>query len=228
MAIKIQEETTRNPLSVMGKYAGECWGSNTKDKEANKERGKQCLKNDHGRVLEFPQIYLKIDGYSVRMMRELYTHLGGLPTRLQASTRYINYQKGFDYVVPPSIKASHERERVYQETMDSILEGLQRLEELGTPREDSANLLPLGMHSSMVMRTNLRMLLDMSRQRMCRRTYWEFRDFFNELIKELNNYDEDYKYITDMYFSPKCDILGYCTESKSCGRWPTLVNEENK
>lgn len=56
-------------------------------------------------MLEFPQIYLEISGYSARVIRELYTHISGAPTRLQASTRYIDYtNEGFDCIIPKSIE----------------------------------------------------------------------------------------------------------------------------
>ena len=217
--IIIGEETTRNPLSIMGKYAGECWGSDINDDSANRKRGISCLSDGHGRVSEFPQIYIKIEGFSARFCRELYTHIGGSPTRLQASTRYLNYQKGFEYIVPPKIAKDEKALSVYNKAMDNILSNMKELVDLGIPKEDIANLLPLGMESTMVLRTNLRMLIDMSRQRLCTRAYWEFREFMHMLIKELCAYDEDYKYICENYFGAKCDFLGYCPESNSCGRW---------
>ena len=219
MKVTIEKDTTKNPLTMIGQYAGECWGAPVGDPEVDTRRGVACLKDGHGRTLEFPQIYVKIANCSARFMRELYTHIGGSPSRLQASTRYIDYQKGFGYIVPKTIAATQERETVYRETMDQIISGLQKLDELGVPREDCANLLPLGMESVMVLRTNLRMLIDMSRQRMCMRAYWEFRDFMDALIAGLNAYDEQYAYITDQFFGAKCDFLGYCPESDSCGRW---------
>lgn len=219
MKITIEKETSRAPLSVMGKYAGECWGSDISDVEANRKRGISCLADGHGRVSEFPQIYVKIEGFSARFCRELYTHIGGSPTRMQASTRYIDYQSGFDYIVPDKIKADENAAEIYGDTMKSILDGMQRLKDLGIPKEDIANLLPLGMESTMVLRTNLRMLIDMSKQRLCSRAYWEFRAFMKLLIKELSEYDADYSYICDNFFGPKCDFLGYCPESHSCGRW---------
>lgn len=217
--VLIEKDTSKNPLVMMGMYAGECWGSAIDDFDANKKRGMSCLKDGHGRVTEFPQIYIKITGFSARFIRELYTHIGGSPTRLQASTRYINYQNGFDYIVPNKIEANDEAKTIYKETMNAILEGMIKLQDLDMPKEDIANLLPLGMTSTVVLRTNLRMLIDMSKQRLCTRAYWEYREFMHLLIEELKKYDEDYIYICNNYLGPKCDFLGYCPESKSCGRW---------
>ena len=217
----VQPDTTKNPISLIGLEAGICWGANIEDEEKNYKRGLDCLSSNHGRTLEFPQVYLTISGYSARFMRELYTHIGGAPSRLQASTRYINYEKGFEYIIPDKINNNEEARKLYIETMDHITNTLYKLEyEYKIPREDSANLLPLGMESKMVLRTNLRNLIDMSHQRLCSRAYWEFREFMKDLMRELGNYSAEWKYIIETYFEPKCELYGFCTESKSCGRKP--------
>lgn len=84
----------------MGKEAGVCWEADVSDAKKNYKRGLDCLQSGHGRVAEYPQVYMVLDGYSARVIREFYTHIGGSPTRLQASTRYIDYENGFDYVTP--------------------------------------------------------------------------------------------------------------------------------
>ena len=101
--VLIQDYTTKNPIEMIGKEAGICWGSDTETPEKNYKRGINCLESGHGRTFEYPDIYMVIDGYSARVIREWYTHIGGAPTRLQASTRYINYEKGFDYVTPHTV-----------------------------------------------------------------------------------------------------------------------------
>lgn len=218
--IIIQSETTKDPISLIGREAGVCWGADITDPEKNYKRGKGCLTSGHGRTWEYPQVYMVIDGYSARVFREFYTHIGGGPTRLQASTRYINYQKGFDYVTPPSIGHTEEAKAIYDETMDAILTGMQKLEALGMPREDIGMLLPLGMESKVVFRTNLRNLVDMAHQRMCTRAYWEYRQMMRDIVAALNDYSEEWKTLTEQYFVPKCEVCGFCTEAKSCGRKP--------
>jgi thymidylate synthase (FAD) len=161
-----------------------------------------------------------LDGYSARVIRELYTHIGGAPTRLQASTRYIDYQKGFDYIIPPSIAKYSEAKHMYQEGMDAILKSLQYLEDQGIPREDSANLLPLGMTTKIVVKYNMRTLIDMSHQRECVRAYWEFREMFNDIKKALCDYSDEWKEVVETCFMPKCEWMGgVCTETHGCGRF---------
>lgn len=218
--ITILEETTLNPVSLMGKRAGVCWGADISDAAKNYKRGLDCLTSGHGRVMEYVNVEMVIDGYSARVIREWYTHLGGSPTRLQASTRYINYDS-FAYILPPKIAENEEAAEHYNAMMKSISDTCRYLEnECGIPREDAAMLLPLGMETKIVDKRNLRNLVDMSGQRMCTRAYWEYRGLFNDICKALSELSEEWKYIVDNYFRPKCEKTGYCTEKKSCGRMP--------
>lgn len=218
--IILQEETIKKPISLIGKEAGVCWGANVEDEEKNYKRGLDCLESGHGRTWEYPQIYFILDGYSARVIREFYTHIGGAPTRLQASTRYINYQKGFGYVTAPSISQNEKAKQVYDDAMRNLVEAMCQLEEMGIAREDSGMLLPLAMETKVVVRTNLRNLIDMSHQRLCTRAYWEYRELMNDLMKELSNYSEEWAYLVKHYFKSKCDVYGFCNEKRSCGRKP--------
>lgn len=217
--IIIQEHTTKNPISLIGEEAGVCWGADTSNQEKNYKRGLDCLNANHGRTIEFPSVYAIIDGYSARVIRELYTHIGGAPTRLQASTRYINYQKGFDYIVPHSIAEDPAAASAYEAAMDVILKQLQTLEELNIPKEDSAMLLPLGMSTKIVCKFNPRTLIDMSHQRECTRAYWEFRELFADWKESLSNYSDEWKTLIELTFKPKCELYEKCTETYGCGRY---------
>lgn len=214
----ILEETTKNPITLIGKRAGVCWGADVTDDKKNYKRGLNCLESGHGRTMEYVNIEMVLDGYSARVIREWYTHLGGSPTRLQASTRYIDYDK-FDFVIPPRIANNEKAKKIYETTMKIITENSKYLEnELGIPREDAAMVLPLGMSTKIVDKRNLRNLVDMSRQRMCSRAYWEYRKMFFDIIDELSQISEEWELICSKYLYPKCDELGYCPEAKSCGR----------
>ncbi|MBE6730146.1 MAG: FAD-dependent thymidylate synthase [Ruminococcaceae bacterium] len=217
--ITVLPETTQNPISLIGMRAGVCWGADITDAAKNYKRGLECIENNHGRTLEYVNVELVIDGYSARVIREWYTHLGGAPTRLQASTRYINY-KNFEYITPHKIEKNEEAKKIFDETMRIITENAQKLEELGVPREDSAMLLPLGMGTKIVDKRNLRNLIDMSRQRQCTRAYWEYRELFGDICKALSSISEEWAYIVKTQFMPKCEYLGYCPEKYTCGRKP--------
>lgn len=212
--VTVQPCTTENPIELIGLEAGICWGTDTSDPIKNYNRGVSCIKANHGRTLEFPQVYLTIDGYSARCIRELYTHIAGGPTRLQASTRYINYSN-FDYIVPDY----HDDliEHTYHDVMDSILTGYSKLISMGMTKEDAANVLPLGMTTKIVIRTNLRHLIDMMAVRQCRRAYWEMQDLMEEIKMALSEYSDQWKLLCKYYMPVKCERDGKCTEEHSCG-----------
>ena len=140
----ILPETTKQPITTIGKMAGVCWGADTTDAAKNYKRGWNCIESGHGRTEEFPDVYMELDGYSARVIREWYTHVGGMPTRLQASTRYINYGN-FEYIVPPSIENNADALKEYMHCMDHIAFAARKLESIDIPREDAAMLLPLAM-----------------------------------------------------------------------------------
>lgn len=217
--ITILPETTKNPISLIGQRAGICWGADVTDPAKNYKRGWDCIESGHGRTMEFVEVSMILDGYSARVIREWYTHIGGAPTRLQASTRYIDYGN-FEYVTPSSIKSDTHAWQRYDCAMQEIQQALRSLEELDIPREDIALLLPLGMTTRIVDKRNLRNLVDMSRQRMCQRAYWEFRELFRDISIALTNYSEEWGRIVNTQFHAKCAENQMCPEKHGCGKYP--------
>ena len=218
--ITILPETTKYPLELIGRRAGVCYGTDVSNVEKNIKRGKDCIESGHGRTLEFVDVHMIIDGYSARVMREYYRHVGGMTPYLQASTRYINY-KNFDVIKPRAILANSHAEAIFDTTVENIRRGISDLKELGIKNEDVANLLPLGMATKCVEKRNLRNLVDMSHVRECSRAYEEYRlDLFPDIKNALREYSDEWKWIVDTLFKPKCEVYGYCNESRSCGRMP--------
>ena len=217
--ITILEGTDKAPLQKIGQYAGLCWNSPTDNPEKNIKRAKECITSGHGRVLEYANIEFIASEYSARCIRELYTHIGGGPTRLQESTRYVNCEQ-FDYYEPPLVLSNPDVECVYTNTMDAIKAGYAKLIELGMSKEDAANVLPLGMNSKVVMKCNLRMLENFMNMRLCSRAYKEIRTLANELRDNLKGISPEWEWICGALLVPKCEKFGYCTEAKCCGRKP--------
>ena len=216
----ILEETTKRPLTLMGQRAGVCWGADVEDPTKNYKRGLDCILSGHGRVMEYVNVEMILDGYSARVIREWYTHLGGSPTRLQASTRYIDYSS-FAFVTPPSIAGNEKARESYEALMAQIGDICSYLtEQCGIPREDAALLLPLGMETKIVDKRNLRNLVDMSHQRMCTRAYHEYRELMSDICNALSGLSEEWEYVVSHFFQPKCEVTGFCNEKKSCGRKP--------
>ena len=216
--IVILNETTKNPITEIGYMAGVCRKGASKSNEANYKRGLEVIQSHHDRCLEFVNVQMILSGYSARVIREWYTHIGGSPTRLQESTRYAD-ESAFSYVIPPSVKEDSDACYLYRETMLYISDVMQKLKDRGVSTEDISMLLPLGMTTKVVDKRNLRNLVEMSHQRMCNRAYWEYRQLMNDIIFELKQYSEEWETLINMnIFCPKCDVLGECTEKKGCGR----------
>lgn len=217
--IILQPETTKNVFELMGRAAGYCYGSDISNVEKNIKRGRECFKNKHDRTLEYPQIYVVFKDYSARVMRELYTHIGGAPTRLQSSTRYINYGN-FNYVTPEAIEKDKDLKDEYDRAMNNIVLSYCELLSKGVSKEDLGNLLPLGMCTTVFFRTNARQVIDMAHTRLCTRVLPEFQGLMHDFKSALAAYSPDWEEIVNITFRPKCEILGYCPEKNSCGRMP--------
>jgi thymidylate synthase (FAD) len=192
----------------MGEVASSCWNSTP-----SPQIGIDCIESGHGRVLEYADVTIEISGYSARCIREIYTHIAGT-SRLQSSTRYINYGE-FNYIIPDSIKNNREALSKYNYLMANISQSYKILQDLNIPKEDIANILPLGMESKMVLKINARAILHMAELRLCNRAYWEFRNFMKELLNTLSKLNNEWAKIVS-YAKPKCKVYGYCNEKNSC------------
>lgn len=212
---------TPQPITLIGRCVGGCYGSNTEDEEKNFKRGFQCINDGHGRVLEYADVTLEIDGYSIKVVRELMRHVVGT-TFTQESTRYVNMTERGN-VIPPSIKNDERALKLlkfHQERTELVYDDLINL---GIPKEDASCVLPLSTQTKVCLKINARALLNMAQVRMCTRAYWEYRKLMDEIVDTLKDLDEEWYMIAEM-MKPKCEVHGYCTESKSCGRKPCKEN----
>ena len=226
--IKILAYTMKNPLECIGELSGICWGADTSNYVKNIRRAWDCINSGHGRTEEFPDVYCVIDGYSAAALRELYTHIGGSPTRLQASTRYIDYEKkGIEVVTPHSIEKVAEAKEIWDKAIKSIKNAMSELKAIGSiPNEDITKLLPLAYKSKMVWKVNLRTLVNFFGQRKCFRAYFEIRELCDDFIKALSDYSDEWKTICDALFVSKCEQYKFinpnfcfCMETKGCGKY---------
>lgn len=225
MKIELLDGTTENPLQKMGYNAGVCWAAPLDDAEKNRKRAISCIKAGHGRVLEYVDVEMVISGVSARCLRELYTHIGGSPTRLQSSTRYVSEEQGFGYYTPPKIENNEELKPIYEDGMELIQKTYNSLMARKATKEDAANILPLGMESKMVWKINLRALINFMNRRLCTRALKEIRDLSVEIKNQLAAKNEEWAWIADNLFVPTCEIYKYrnpnlvfCPEQQCCGK----------
>lgn len=225
MEIELLDGTTENPLQKMGYNAGVCWAAPLDDAEKNRKRAISCIKAGHGRVLEYVDVEMVISGASARCLRELYTHIGGSPTRLQSSTRYVSEEQGFGYYIPPKIENNAELKPIYEDGMELIQKTYNSLMARKATKEDAANILPLGMESKMVWKINLRALINFMNRRLCTRALKEIRDLSIEIKDRLAEKNDEWAWIAENLFVPTCEIYKYrnpnlvfCPEQQCCGK----------
>lgn len=166
-----------------------------------------------------------ISDVSARALRELYTHIGGSPTRLQASTRYISEKDGYSYYIPPKIENNQACKEKFTECMEEIQDTYNYLLENSSSKEDAANVLPLGMMSKMVWKINLRALINFMNRRLCMRALKEIRDLAVEIKKQLGSINDEWSWIAENLFVPTCEMYKYmnpnlvfCPEAQCCGK----------
>lgn len=217
--IKIMK-INENPLTQIGEIAGVCY--NTTNPKYFKRIAEQVLNEGHWRVAEFPEVIFEYDGYSAKVLREWYTHF--FMSRLQASTRYIDYTQQFDYSIPPSVQNNIEALELWEKHMFDVSNTMEKLKALGIPTEDFSNVLPLAYHTKGVVKVGLRELINIFNVRACTCVYHEMRKMVKDIkdaIKATGN--EEWIWLADNFFVPKCDLKLFCEEEKrwsSCKRHP--------
>ena len=212
--VEILDWTTKDPLNQIGFCAGVCRNSDL-SVEKNIKRAKACIKAGHGRTLEYPDIYFILSGVSARVARQFYTHVIGV-TKLQESTRCVEGAEGFN--IPTTVNDTQKDKLL--SGYNNIMNVYKDLIASGVSTEDAANVLPLGMYTKVIVKMNLRALEHMAHKRMCSCALKEFREIMAELKQKLRSYSEEWTWVCDNLLVPQCIQLGYCPESKSCGKMP--------
>lgn len=216
-------EYTKFPLTRIGTNASYCYDTKLKDIDHAARIAKHCINSGHGRNLEFADVTLKIT-CSARCAREIYTHIGGAPTRVQASTRYINYNN-FNYFTPEFNNEKVEKE--YHKVMDIIQDFYGLMKEFDMNNDITGYILPLAMETTFIWKGNIRTLENMFNQRLCYRALKEYRELMQELKRKLYLLDGEWKWISNKLFVPKCVKDGVCRENnKMCPLWERYKPKE--
>jgi len=184
-------KATPKPITFTGECASICYDSKNDNPEKVYNRGLMCIKQNHGETSEFVDIIFETDDYSARCLRELLRHRHS--SKLQASTRYINYNN-MDYYIPHSIENNNEAKESYEHLMKYINVKYQEFVDVyNIPKQDAANILPLGMKSKVIFKCNLRELIHISKIRGKKPALPEIQNLVGELLAELNVIDEEWK-----------------------------------
>lgn len=183
------------------------------------------LESGHESVLEHVYFTFFIDGVPRSLTHQLVRHR--LMSVSQQSLRYVQFNdKTIGFTVPESVQKNTEASELSDEFLDIVIKLYHKFLDLGIPREDAREYLPLMTNSSLVLTLNVRELIHVLGLRCCTRAQKNIRKLANQILIECK------KALPEIFSNvgPKCEQLGYCPESekRSCGKKPLKEKIFNK
>ena len=180
----------------------------------------------HDSVLEHASFTFGIEGVSRVLLAQITRHR--LASFSVQSQRYVSYESGFGYIVPPKIEAlGEEAVAEFEQQMDTLHQWYTEWQQkLGTGEggnEDARFVLPGACETRMMVTMNVRELRHFFSLRMCSRAQWEIRALANEMHRLCLE-------VAPALFEnagPGC-LRGACPEGeKTCGKM-LQVRQERK
>ena len=171
----------------------------------------------HDSVLEHASFTFGIEGVSRVLLAQITRHR--LASFSVQSQRYVSYESGFGYIVPPKIEAlGAEAVAEFEKQMDTLHQWYTDWQQkLGTGEggnEDARFVLPGACETRMMVTMNVRELRHFFSLRMCSRAQWEIRALANEMHRLCME-------VAPALFEnagPGC-LRGACPEGeKTCGK----------
>ena len=165
---------TLSPIDTIAKIASICYDSDPKNALG---LVKHLYKNGHHSVFEHIYFTFKIEGISRACSHQLVRHRHCSFT--QRSQRYCS-EEVFSVVRPPSVIEA-DRTGIYDVQMCSASAGYAELQQLGIPNEDARYILPNACETELYLSCNLRELIHMANERLCKRAQWEIRELVQQM-----------------------------------------------
>lgn len=178
------------------------------------------MKSGHFSTLEHVSYTFAVDGVSRALTHQLVRHR--LASFNQQSQRYVKFTEGVETVKPDTVSRDEEANRIFDEAINAVLEGYQKLLDAGIPAEDARYLLPNAAETKIVITMNIRELLHFFSLRCCNRAQWEIREMAHRMLALVK---PTAPYIF-MDAGAPC-VRGTCPEGKmTCGNpYPHIVRE---
>ena len=178
------------------------------------------MKSGHFSTLEHVSYTFAVDGVSRALTHQLVRHR--LASFNQQSQRYVKFTEGVETVKPDTVSRDEEANRIFDEAINAVLEGYQKLLDAGIPAEDARYLLPNAAETKIVITMNIRELLHFFSLRCCNRAQWEIREMAHRMLALVK---PTAPYIL-MDAGAPC-VRGTCPEGKmTCGNpYPHIVRE---
>ncbi|HZK53130.1 MAG TPA: FAD-dependent thymidylate synthase [Desulfosporosinus sp.] len=216
-------QNTPNPEKVVAAAARLCYSSDPVpellehlDDERVASFVRKLREMGHLSPFEHVSFQFSIDGVSRALSHQLV-----YASYSQRSQRYVE-EKGFDFVIPPSVKRSPEALGRFESVMARLQEDYQELLK-SVPAEDARYVLPNACTTSLMATFNARSLLNFFEHRTCLRAQWEIRALAEKMLGLV-------RVVAPNLFSeagPTCITQGICRQGKySCGRIKTLEGKK--
>ena len=215
---------TLSPEEVVALGARLCYSKARVDDLLDKVEAKdqtefvhKIMSMGHDSVLEHASFTFGIEGVSRTLLAQITRHR--VASFSVQSQRYVSYEKGFGYIVPPKIEAlGADAVAEFERQMDTMHQWyVQWQEKLGTGEggnEDARFVLPGACETRMMVTMNVRELRHFFSLRMCSRAQWEIRALANEMHRLCME-------VAPALFEnagPAC-LRGACPEGeKTCGK----------
>ncbi len=187
----------------------------------------RLLSMGHESIFEHASFTFGIEGVSRVLLAQLTRHR--LASFSVQSQRYVSYEQGFGYIMPPKIEAlGEEAVQRYREQMETMhawyVEWQKALGDGEGSNEDARFVLPNACETRILMTMNTRELRHFFSLRMCSRAQWEIR----ELAKQMHFLCLQIAPALFADAGPAC-LRGQCSEGeKSCGRMKDIREERAK
>ncbi len=189
-------------------------------KRQQKVLTEKLLKSGHLSPLEHVSFTFAVEGISRACSHQLVRHR--IASYSQQSQRYVGMEKGFEYIIPPSIESDtylkdkfvalmEEIHRFYNEMVTSLREKDTKDE---SAYEHARFVLPNATETKIILTMNARELLHFFAQRCCMRAQWEIREMATEMLRLAR------LVAPDIFINggPPC-LTGRCPEGEfSCGK----------
>lgn len=225
---------TLNPEELIALSAKLCYSRSTisglKERVSSQDQSdfiSRLMNMGHESTFEHASFTFGIEGVSRVLLAQLTRHR--LASFSVQSQRYVSYEKGFGYILPPKIEAlGKDAVEKYASQMNQIEEWYREWQErLGVgeqSNEDARFVLPNACETRIMLTMNVRELRHFFSLRMCNRAQWEI----NELASRMHRLCLETAPALFEDAGPAC-LRGKCPEGeKSCGQGQKKRVERNE
>ena len=222
---------TLNPEEVVALGARLCYSKARVDDLLTRVEAKdqtdfvhKIMDMGHDSVLEHASFTFGIEGVSRTLLAQITRHR--VASFSVQSQRYVSYEQGFGYIVPPKIEAlGDEAVAEFEQQMDTMHRWYTEWQrKLGTGEggnEDARFVLPGACETRMMVTMNVRELRHFFSLRMCSRAQWEIR----ALATEMHRLCMEVAPALFENAGPGC-LRGACPEGeKTCGKMLQIRQE---